>query len=158
MIDGKSLVIGLIKAKPSKEELLALVDADTAAFNGIMDAYGMPKSSDSQKAARSAAIQAATKHAIEIPMQVAEIAYEAMDVAEAMAQIGNPNSITDSGVGAMCLRSAVMGAVLNARVNAGDLEDKSYVDKVLARCEELVSKFSKKEAEILSRVDEVLGA
>ena len=139
-------------------KLLALVDADTAAFNGIMDAYGMPKSSDFQKAARSAAIQAATKHAIEIPMQVAEIAYEAMDVAEAMAQIGNPNSITDSGVGAMCLRSAVMGAVLNARVNTGDLEDSEYVTKILARCEELVSNSQKKEAEILSRVDEVLGA
>lgn len=139
-------------------KLLALVDADTDAFNGIMDAYGMPKASDSQKAARSAAIQAATKHAIEIPMQVAEIAYEAMDVAEAMAQIGNPNSITDSGVGAMCLRSAVMGAVLNARVNTADLEDSEYVSKVLTRCEELVSNSQKKEAEILSRVDEVLGA
>jgi len=146
------------KGQNFQEKLLALVDSDTAAFNGIMDAYGMPKSSDSQQAERSAAIQAATKHAIEIPMQVAEIAYEAMDVAEAMAQIGNPNSITDSGVGAMCLRSAVMGAVLNARVNAGDLEDSEYVDKVLARCEELVSNSQKKEAEILARVDEVLGA
>ena len=146
------------KGQTFQAKLLALVDADTAAFNGIMDAYGMPKASDSQKAARSAAIQAATKHAIEIPMQVAEIAYEAMVVAEAMAQIGNPNSITDSGVGAMCLRSAVMGAVLNARVNAGDLEDSEYIDKVLARCEELVSSSQKKEAEILSRVDEVLGA
>ena len=146
------------KGQNFQEKLLALVDADTAAFNGIMDAYGMPKSSDSQNASRSAAIQAATKHAIEIPMQVAEIAFEAMDVAEAMAQIGNPNSITDSGVGAMCLRSAVMGAVLNARVNAGDLEDSEYVDKVLARCEELVSNSQKKEAEILARVDEVLGA
>ena len=146
------------KGQTFQAKLLALVDADTDAFNGIMDAYGMPKSSDSQKAARSAAIQAATKHAIEIPMQVAEIAYEAMDVAKAMAQIGNPNSITDSGVGAICLRSAVMGAVLNARVNAGDLEDSKYVSKVLARCEELVSNSQNKEAEILSRVDEVLGA
>ena len=146
------------KGQNFQEKLLALVDADTAAFNGIMDAYGMPKSSDSQKASRSAAIQAATKHAIEIPMQVAEIAYEAMDVAEAMAQIGNPNSITDSGVGAMCLRSAVMGAVLNARVNTADLEDSEYVSKVLTRCEELVSNSQKKEAEILYRVDEVLGA
>ena len=146
------------KGQTFQSKLLALVDADTAAFNGIMDAYGMPKTSDSQKAERSAAIQAATKHAIEIPMQVAEIAYEAMDVAQAMAQIGNPNSITDSGVGAMCLRSAVMGAVLNARVNAADLEDLKYVSKVLARCEELVSNSQKKEAEILSRVDEQLGA
>ena len=141
-----------------QEELLSLVDADTAAFNGIMEAYGMPKSSEEQKMARAEAIQVATKHAIDIPMQVAEVAFKAMDVAEAMAQIGNPNSITDSGVGAMCLRSAVMGAVLNARVNAGDLEDAEYVDKVLSRCEELVSSSQKKEAEILSRVDKVLGA
>ena len=91
-------------------------------------------------------------------MQVAEVAFKAMDVAEAMAQIGNPNSITDAGVGAMCLRTAVMGAVLNARVNAGDLEDKSYVDSTLDRCAELVSKACEKEAQILSRVDEVLGA
>ncbi len=146
------------KGQIFQSKLLALVDADTDAFNGIMDAYGMSKASDFQEAARSAAIQAATKHAIEIPMQIAEIAYEAMDVTEAMAQIGNPNSITDSGVGAMCLRSAVMGAVLNAKVNAGDLEDSEYVAKVLARCEELVSNSQKKEADILSRVDEVLCA
>ena len=141
-----------------QEELLSLVDADTAAFNGIMEAYGMPKSSEGQKIARAEAIQAATKHAIDIPMQVAEVAFKAMDVAEAMAQIGNPNSITDAGVGAMCLRTAVMGAVLNARVNAGDLEDKSYVDSTLDRCAELVSKACEKEAQILSRVDEVLAA
>ena len=72
-----------------QEELLSLVDADTAAFNGIMEAYGMPKSSEEQKMARAEAIQAATKHAIDIPMQVAEVAIKAMDVAEAMAQIGN---------------------------------------------------------------------
>ena len=137
-------------------KLLALVDADTKAFNGIMDAYGMPKGTDSQKEARTEAIQAATKHAIDIPMEVAEIAYEAMEVAESMAQIGNPNSITDAGVGAMCLRTAVMGAVLNARVNAGDLEDKEYVERTLKRCEELVNQAQAKEASVLSRVDEIL--
>ena len=89
-------------------------------------------------------------------MEVAEIAYEAMEVAESMAQIGNPNSITDAGVGAMCLRTAVMGAVLNARVNAGDLEDKEYVERTLKRCEELVNNAQAKEASVLSRVDEVL--
>ena len=117
----------------------------------------MPKSSDDQKAARSKAIQDATKHGIEIPMQVAEIAFEAMEVAEAMAQIGNPNSITDAGVGAMCLRTAVIGAVLNARVNANDLEDKAYVEKTLSRCKELVSQSRSREEAVLARVDEVLG-
>ena len=146
------------KGQNFQAQLLALVDADTAAFNGIMDSYGMPKASDEQKAARAEAIQLATKHAIEIPMQVAEIAYEAMQVAEAMAQTGNPNSITDSGVGAMCLRTAVIGAVLNARVNANELKDEDYVSSTLARCDELVSNACKKEADILARVDEVLGS
>tara|TARA_B100000683_G_C12483810_1_gene552333 strand:+ start:352 stop:2043 length:1692 start_codon:yes stop_codon:yes gene_type:complete len=145
------------KGQNLQSQLLSLVDADTAAFNGIMEAYGMPKSSDDQKAARSKAIQDATKHAIEIPMQVAEIAFEAMEVAEAMAQIGNPNSITDAGVGAMCLRTAVIGAVLNARVNANDLEDKAYVEKTLSRCKELVSQSFSREEAVLARVDEVLG-
>ena len=145
------------KGQTLQSQLLSLVDADTAAFNGIMEAYGMPKSSDDQKVARSKAIQDATKHAIEIPMQVAEIAFEAMEVAEAMAQIGNPNSITDAGVGAMCLRTAVIGAVLNARVNANDIEDKAYVEKTLSRCKELVSQSRSREETVLARVDEVLG-
>lgn len=138
-------------------QLLALVDADTAAFNGIMDAYGLPKSSEDQKLARSNAIQAATKHAIEIPMQVAEIAHNALEVAEAMAQLGNPNSITDAGVGAMCIRTAVLGAILNARVNTADLNDTEFVSLTLARCSELVSSTISREAAILVRVDELLG-
>lgn len=145
------------KGQAYHSQLLALVDADTAAFNGIMDAYGLPKSSEDQKLARSNAIQAATKHAIEIPMQVAEIAHNALEVAEAMAQLGNPNSITDAGVGAMCIRTAVLGAILNARVNTADLNDTEFVSLTLARCSELVSSTISREAAILVRVDELLG-
>lgn len=137
--------------------LLELVDADTAAFNGIMDAYGLPKSTEDQKITREHAIQAATKHAIEIPMQVAEVAHDALEIAEAMADFGNPNSITDAGVGAMCLRTAVLGAILNARVNTADLNDKAYVVSVLSRCEELVSSVTSREAAVLARVDALLG-
>ena len=137
--------------------LLELVDADTAAFNGIMDAYGLPKSTEDQKITRDHAIQAATKHAIEIPMQVAEVAHDALEIAEAMADFGNPNSITDAGVGAMCLRTAVLGAILNARVNTADLNDKAYVVSVLSRCEELVSSVISREAAVLARVDALLG-
>lgn len=137
--------------------LLELVDADTAAFNGIMDAYGLPKSTEDQKITRDHAIQAATKHAIEIPMQVAEVAHDALEIAEAMADFGNPNSITDAGVGAMCLRTAVLGAILNARVNTADLNDKAYVVSVLSRCEELVSSVTSREAAVLARVDALLG-
>jgi glutamate formiminotransferase/formiminotetrahydrofolate cyclodeaminase len=145
------------KGQTYHSRLLALVDADTAAFNGIMDAYGLPKSTEDQKTARAQAIQSATKHAIEIPMQVAEVAHDAFEVAEAMADFGNPNSITDAGVGAMCLRTAVLGAVLNARVNTADLVDKEFVSSVLSRCDELVTSASSREAAVLSRVDEVLG-
>ena len=145
------------KGQVYHSHLLALVDADTAAFNGIMDAYGLPKSSSAQKSARSAAIQAATKHAIEIPMKVAEIAHNALEVAEAMAAFGNPNSITDAGVGAMCLRTAVLGAVLNARVNTADLDDSEFVSSTLARCVELVSSTESRELSILARVDDLLG-
>ena len=145
------------KGQTYHSRLLALVDADTAAFNGIMDAYGLPKSTKDQKTTRAQAIQSATKHAIEVPMQVAEVAHDAFEVAEAMADFGNPNSITDAGVGAMCLRTAVLGAVLNARVNTADLIDKEFVSSILSRCDELVTSASSREAAVLSRVDEVLG-
>ena len=140
-----------------QSRLLSLVDADTAAFNDIMDAYGMPKGTESQKAARSEAIQSATKHAIAIPMSIAECAFEALEVSEAMADFGNPNSITDAGVGAMCLRTAILGAILNARVNTADLKDTDYVKQTLARCDELVMLTGKREAAVLARVDEILG-
>ena len=144
------------KGQSFHTRLLALVDADTAAFNGIMDAYGLPKSTDDQKSTRAQAIQDATKHAIEIPMQVAEVAHDALEIAEAMADFGNPNSITDAGVGAMCLRTAVLGAILNARVNTADLNDKAYVASVLSRCDALVSSVTSREAAVLARVDTLL--
>lgn len=140
-----------------QERLLQLVDADTAAFNGIMDAYGLPKSNPEQQAARTAAIQAATKHAIDIPMDVARTAMSALPLLRRMADHGNPNSITDAGVGAMAIRTAVLGAILNARVNAADLADKDYVSNILRECEEMKEAVGLAEMEILARVDEILG-
>ena len=112
-----------------QNQLMALVDADTQAFDAIMAAYGMPKGTDDQKAKRHQAIQAATRNAIDIPMQVG-MAHDGLSLAAAMASDGNPNSVTDAGVGAMCLRTAVLGAVLNARINCGDLEDADYVAQI----------------------------
>lgn len=140
-----------------QNQLALLVDADTAAFNAIMEAYGMPKATDAQQEARHAAIQVATKNAIEIPMRVARLAAEAMDIAEEMAQSGNPNSITDAGVGAMAIRTGVKGAILNARVNLQDLEDAAYSAAILAECDELWTSIEAREAAVLKRVDEVLG-
>jgi glutamate formiminotransferase/formiminotetrahydrofolate cyclodeaminase len=140
-----------------QHQLALLVDADTAAFNAIMEAYGMPKASDAQQHARHAAIQAATKNAIEIPMQVARLAADAMSVAEEMAQTGNPNSITDAGVGAMAIRTGVKGAILNARVNLQDLDDATYSAAIVSECDELWALIEAREAAVLKRVDEVLG-
>ena len=139
-------------------QLAALVDADTAAFNQIMEAYGLPKATENQKKVRHQAIQDATRHAIEIPMQVARLSMQAMEVASEMASIGNPNSITDAGVGAMAIRTGVKGAILNARVNLADLEDVDFEKRVRIECQELWSACDAAEAAVIARVDEVLGS
>ena len=140
-----------------QNQLMVLVDADTQAFDAIMAAYGMPKGTDDQKAKRHQAIQVATRHAIDIPMKVAQVAYDGLSLAAAMARDGNPNSVTDAGVGAMCLRTAVLGAVLNARINCGDLEDADYVAQVQSRCLELVKSATEQEGQILATVDRVMA-
>lgn len=139
-------------------KLAGLVDADTAAFNRIMEAYGLPKSTQEQKNIRHQAIQDATKHAIEVPMQVARISMQAMQVAQEMAAIGNPNSITDAGVGAMAIRTGVKGAILNARVNLADLEDAEFAATTREECDQMWGEVEKLESAVLMRVDELLGA
>ena len=145
------------KGMKYQSELLDLVDEDTAAFNKIIEAFQMPKSSDEEKSARKAAIVAATKYAIEVPLAVARTAYQSMEVMEAMVEIGNPNSITDAGVGALCARTAVLGAIMNVKINAGELEDKSYVDQVLSECQGLEEKAEQVEKKIRNKVREVIG-
>ena len=140
------------KGKKLQNKLTQLIDEDTDAFNAIMAAFGLPKASDSEKAARSEAIQAATKRAIEIPLTVMSVALEAMAVAKAMAEIGNPNSISDAGVGALALRSAVLGADLNVRINAGSLKDAEFVNSALAQAAAMVESAISQEAEILAIV------
>jgi glutamate formiminotransferase/formiminotetrahydrofolate cyclodeaminase len=112
------------KGKDYMDQLVKLVDEDTNAFNKIMDAFGLPKGTDAEKAARKQAIQDATLYAIEIPYKVMEISYQSMEVMKAMAEIGNPNSVSDAGVGALAARSAVMGAYLNVKINAEGLDKK----------------------------------
>ncbi|MBK8298948.1 MAG: glutamate formimidoyltransferase [Chitinophagaceae bacterium] len=140
-----------------KNELVKLVDADTKAFNQIMTAFGLPKSTDEEKVARSKAIQEATLFAIEIPLKVMEISYDSMEVIKAMAEIGNPNSVSDAGVGALCARSAVMGAFMNVRINASGYDDKIFIAEVLNRGREIENKTIALEAEILKIIDGKLG-
>ena len=141
------------KGQASKQKLLGLVDADTSAFNGIMTAFGMPKGTPEEKAARTAAIQSATKLAIEVPLQVMETAYASLETIRAMAEEGNPNSVSDAGVGALCARTAVLGAWLNVRINAAGYDDKGWVEQVLAKGKELERKTLAAEAEILQIVE-----
>jgi glutamate formiminotransferase/formiminotetrahydrofolate cyclodeaminase len=136
-----------------KNELIHLVDEDTNAFNKIMDAFGMPKSTEQEKAERTAAIQAATKYAIEIPFRVMKKSLEAFNIIQAMAEIGNPNSVSDAGVGALAARSAVMGAFLNVKINASGLKDKEFVEKVLTEGAEIEKLAQEKEKEILAIVN-----
>lgn len=145
------------KGQQYKDELLRLVDADTKAFNMIMTAFGLPKSTAEEKAARTKAIQEATKFAIEIPFRVMEVSYAGMEVIKAMAEIGNPNSVSDAGVGALCARSAVMGAFMNVRINASGYEDKDFVADVLSRGRDIENKTIALEGEILRVVNEKIG-
>jgi len=145
------------KGELYKTELLKLVDADTRAFNQIMNAFGLPKSNDAEKAARTKAIQDATKYAIEIPFKVMQTAHASMEVIKAMADIGNPNSVSDAGVGALCARSAVMGAFMNVRINAAGYDDKDYVKDVTTKGKEIEEKTIALETEILKIVNEKIG-
>jgi len=145
------------KGEQYKKELIRLVDADTKAFNQIMTAFGLPKSTEEEKATRTKAIQEATKFAIDIPFKVMQASYDSMEVIKAMAATGNPNSISDAGVGALCARSAVMGAFMNVRINAAGYDDKDFVADILNRGREIENKTIALEAEILKIVDGKIG-
>ena len=145
------------KGQAYKDELLRLVDADTKAFNGIMHAMSLPKGTEEEKAARGKAINEATKFAIEIPFKVMQTSYDSMEVIKAMAESGNSNSVSDAGVGALCARSAVMGAFMNVRINAAGYDDKAFVNDVVSRGREIEDKAKVKEAEILEIVNSKIG-
>ena len=136
-----------------KNELLKLVDEDTNAFNKIMTAFGLPKGTDEEKKSRTSAIQEATKYATEVPFKVMQLCYDSMEVIKAMAEIGNPNSVTDAGVGALCARSAVMGAFLNVKINAGGLTDKAFSQNIIDQGNVLEEKTKALETEILQIVN-----
>ncbi|MFI5149565.1 MAG: glutamate formimidoyltransferase [Bacteroidia bacterium] len=141
------------KGQHLKDQLLRLVNEDTNAFNKIMEALNLPKASDQEKAARTTAIQSATRYATEVPFKVMEISFQAMSLIKSMAEIGNPNSVSDAGVGALCCRSAVMGAFLNVKINAGGLTDKTFSADILSRGRALEAQTQALESEILAIVN-----
>ena len=146
------------KGQGYKDGLLHLVDADTHAFNAIMAAFGLPKGTPEEKASRHRAIQEATKTAIEVPFSVMEVASSSLEVIRAMALEGNPNSVSDAGVGALCVRAAVMGAFLNVKINAAGYEDKEFVADVIAKASAIAENTTRAEQEILKIVNARIGA
>lgn len=140
-----------------KNDLLHLVDEDTNAFNKIMNAFGLPKKTDEEKAARTAAIQEATKFATEVPFQTMQKSMEAFQVCRAMVEWGNPASVTDGGVGALAARSAVMGAHLNVKINASSLKDETFKNDILAKAAAIEAAAIKEESEILAIVNQKIA-
>lgn len=145
------------KAQVYKDELIRLVDLDTTAFNRIMESFGLPKSTPEEKAARDKAIQDATKYAIEVPFKVMQAALNSMEVIKAMAEIGNPNSVTDAGVAALCARTAVLGAFMNVKINASGYKDKGFVTDIIAKGNDIEQKAIAQEAKIIELVNEKIG-
>lgn len=139
-----------VKGQEYTNKLLSLVDEDTNAFNKIMDAIRLPKGTDAEKAARKQAMDDATRYAIEVPFLVMQTAYNSMEVMKAMAEHGNPASVTDAAVGALCARTAVMGAFLNVKINTSDFNDQAFVDRMLADGQVLQDKAIALEAEVLA--------
>ncbi|HND87791.1 MAG TPA: glutamate formimidoyltransferase [Saprospiraceae bacterium] len=133
-----------------KDALLQAVDEDTDAFKQIMAAFGMPNTSPEEKTARKAAIQAATRLAIEVPFRVMQLTMQTLPLIRQMVETGNPNSITDAGVGALCARAAVIGTYMNVKVNTSGLDDKEYVAQVLAEGERMVAAAQQAESEIIA--------
>ncbi len=140
-----------------KDELLRLVDEDTKAFNAILAAFRLPKSNDAHITARQQAIQQATRRAIEVPFRVLELSFDTFDLLKAMAQEGNPNSASDAGVGALCARTAVHGALLNVQTNMIGFEDRSFAEAVLQKATDLAQQADKQEQEILAIVRTKIG-
>ncbi len=145
------------KGSDLQYELLHLVDEDTAAFNKIMDALTLPKKTDEEKAARAAAMQAATLYATQVPLRTMKAAFKVFEVVEAMAAEGNPNSVSDAGVGALAARSAVLGAFLNVRINAAGLKDRAVADALVAEAAEIAKAAEEYEKKVLEIANTKIG-
>jgi glutamate formiminotransferase/formiminotetrahydrofolate cyclodeaminase len=145
------------KGKAVQEELMKMVDEDTDAFNKIMDAFRLPQKTEKEIRERNISIQEATKNAILVPFNVMELSYSSYEIIKAMAEFGNPNSVSDAGVGALAVRSAIIGAWLNVKINAKDFEDKEFVDDILSKGKQILKNSDIREKEILKLVESRIG-
>jgi glutamate formiminotransferase / formiminotetrahydrofolate cyclodeaminase len=145
------------RAQVLKEELLNLVDEDTRAFTKVMDAFAMPKTTDAETAARKKAIADANLYATQVPLKVMETAFKAFDIIKPMCMEGNPNSITDGGVGGLCVRTALEGAYFNIKTNLPGIKNEEIKNSILQKAEALMAEGIKKEAEIKDIVNQKLN-
>ena len=145
------------QVKSIQEELLELVDEDTRAFKGIMEAFALPRNSEDEKTARQDAIESATLHAILVPFKVMETAFRGFELAEAMVRHGNPNSVTDAGVGALALQACREGAWLNVKINATELKSHPEVVEMLEKGSELSQKSDIEKGRILALVNKTIS-
>lgn len=137
-----------------QRKLLGLVDEDTEAFNKIMDAFSLPKSNEEEKAIRTEAIQSATENATRVPLKVMQTTLESFELLKNMAEKGNPNSVSDAGVGVLCARAAIRGAMLNVRINAADLSDKALAEELISKGKNIEEKALAEEEDILKIVND----
>ena len=145
------------KGQRLKDELIHLVDEDTNAFNKIMNAFGLPKGTDEEKAARKRAIQEATKYATEVPFRTVQRSFEVFEICELMIKKGNPNSVTDGAVGVLCAEAAVTGAYLNVKINASSLDDKEFANKIVAEAHDYVVRANRIKSRLIKLVDKQLS-
>lgn len=143
-------------ASKQQEEFTADIDRDSQAYDAVFACFKMPKATDEEKAARSAAIQEATKHAALVPMQVARNACALMPLIAEVARLGNRNAVTDACVAMMAARSAVLGAVLNVRINLGSLKDKEFAAQMQAEADELERRACEQEQKLLGEINQTL--
>ncbi len=145
------------KGQKLKDELLYLVDEDTKAFNKIIEAYGLPKGTDNEITQRNTAVQDATRYATLVPFRVMELSLATMEIIKAMAATGNPNSVSDAGVGALCARTAVLGAYLNVKINASGINDRTFAENLITKGAEIAGNACGLEEEILAIVNQKIG-
>jgi glutamate formiminotransferase/formiminotetrahydrofolate cyclodeaminase len=145
------------KGQEAKDALLKIVDEDTAAFNEIMNAFGLPKGTDAEKQARTEAIEQATKYACEVPLRTMKLAYGTLDMLGAMIEKGNQNSVTDAGVGVLCVKAAVQGAYFNVLVNAKSLKDQTYAQQIIAEAKNILADNHKRADELIAAVEAAIA-
>lgn len=146
-----------VKGMQIMGDLLQLVDEDTDSFNRIMAAFGLPKNTEEEKRARSEAVQEATLYAATVPLKTMRSAFSAYPIVEAMIENGNPNSVSDAGVGALALRTAIYGAYLNVTINASSLKDRDKAEEITAEALSILERSEKTEKELLEKVRDMIG-